>query len=105
MADFCRSEGVSQPSFYQWRKKLKAVEAGSSPSVARSQFPTNASSGNASGRRFQPLQITPAPDRHRVLTIRLPDGIEIEVGHDPAVIESVIRQLLESNPSTEARQC
>lgn len=24
--EFCRNEGVSQPSFYQWRKKHKSAE-------------------------------------------------------------------------------
>ncbi len=27
VVQFCRSEGVSQPSFYAWRKKLKALES------------------------------------------------------------------------------
>ena len=29
--EFCRGEGVSAPTFYQWRKKLAAARAGGSP--------------------------------------------------------------------------
>jgi transposase-like protein len=41
IARFCENEGVSQPSFFQWRRKLK-------------------SQGRQTGKSFLPVQITPS---------------------------------------------
>ena len=57
VADFCRREGVSVASFYQWRRKLDAVEPASVPSRG-----PRASRRSARQVGFVPVEITvPSP--------------------------------------------
>ncbi|RPH77050.1 MAG: hypothetical protein EHM77_08495 [Planctomycetaceae bacterium] len=84
VAQFCRQEGVSQASFYQWRRKLRAQSAASQ----RNQDPPLP--------RFLPVSLattstapTPPPSTPRSrMTIDLPGGIrirfEIPSGHQHA---------------------
>ncbi len=58
VADFCRSEGVSTPSFYRWRKIASST---SSPSP-----------------RFVPLTL----DTVQVATLMLPGGASIDLRGD-----------------------
>lgn len=74
VTQFCLDEGVSQPSFYQWRRKLK--ERSSGPDDRRPI-------GNA---RFLPVALPTAPtagvDVHpapAVATIEMPGGVTIRV--------------------------
>ncbi len=93
VARFCEAEGVSQAAFYAWRKKL-ANRSGATgkPKVAR--------------RRFQAVEVaTPlGKPEQRAATIRLAEGIEIELGSDPRVVgqvvESIVRQLYEERFAT-----
>ena len=39
VAEFCRRQGVSPPSFYQWRKRLRAESAGAEVASAGSFLP------------------------------------------------------------------
>ena len=80
ITQFCQDEGVSPSTFFQWRKKLKSAG--------------NRTGGNA----FQPVQLTPPMPLPQVATIRLEEGIEIELGNDPcvagAIVEVVVKQIL-----------
>ena len=69
---FCKTEGISAGSFYQWKKKLKTVRP-------------------ASG--FQSVQII-RPVAIQETIVRLSSGMEISLGNDPSVVETVLRQLL-----------
>jgi len=60
--EFCRREGVSQPSFYQWKKEL----VGNSPATSPAFLPV----------AFESVSATPT-------TVRLPGGATIEL---PATI-------------------
>jgi len=35
VAEFCRREGVAQPTFYQWRKRLKLADASATGGAAK----------------------------------------------------------------------
>lgn len=83
VTQFCRAEGVSQPAFYQWKKKLGAGTA----------VRTGAVKSDSSA--FKSVQVTAPTSRLQGATIRLPGGIEIELGNDPRVIQTVVKQLLE----------
>lgn len=69
VAQFCVTEGVSQPSFYKWRGKLKPATAHSSRSVSK----------------FIPVQLQTPPSPTRTsagcvsTTIELPGGVHIRV--------------------------
>lgn len=80
VVQFCASEGVSQPSFYQWKKKLRQLPDESKPE------PT------AAVAQFIPLHLPADPDRHvgpeagehgkpalASTTIELPGGVRIRV--------------------------
>jgi len=79
IAAFCRAEGVSAPSFYLWRQRLRAA------STARPGT-TLAPEG------FRPVRLLPAAS----LTAQLPGGTQLVVPlSDPeglrAVLDAVVR--------------
>ena len=109
---FCRDEGVSVPSFYLWKKKLAVGRAErntwdqSAASVQKPlpnrQLPNRQLAINRRASPFQPIELKAlshdsAADRG--VTVRLPGGIEIAVGHDLLVIEQVVGQLLDRHLS------
>lgn len=79
VAQFCRSESVSQPSFYQWRKKLRQASIDAKPKRTDSTA------------QFMPLHLTAESGNHfdqpgehasRALastTVELPGGVRIRV--------------------------
>jgi hypothetical protein len=90
--EFCRSEGVSQPSFYVWRKKLKALDLTPLPSSGASAQADNA----VRPKSFEPVSFAPPRAHQPGLQVRLPGGIELELGDDPNVTQAVVKQLIES---------
>ena len=46
---------------------------------------------------FQPVQITPPASDSQSTMIRLPGGIEIQVGSDLRVVESIVKLLLDDH--------
>lgn len=91
VAQFCQTEGVSQPSFYQWRKKLglgnrkgnRAARLAKSPNLR-----------GKPGATFTPIQLTPTCGPVRSTTIRLAADVEIELGNDLHVIDVVVRSVV-----------
>lgn len=79
VAQFCQSEGISQPSFYHWKKKLRQPLSDAEPRPAEStvqflplRLPEHSSPRIVplSGQLDQPVART---------TIELPGGIRIRV--------------------------
>ena len=71
VAEFCRREGVSNPSFYQWRKRLGKRNR-------RSRGVGQAEGGTAGAdpaNRFLPVNVSGVTTAE----IELPDGIRIRV--------------------------
>ena len=99
VADFCRAEGVSQPSFYHWKWRLAG--GGRRPGVKGSQRSGRPASSSIG---FRSVVITPAADAASV-KVRLPDGVVIELGDDPLVIERVVGQLLGHQTGTGGKGC
>lgn len=80
VTSFCRSEGFSQPSFYQWKKKLASIEES-----ARSNgtlVPTSS---------FKAVELRTAIQTPT--TIRLGGDIEIQLGNDLPTVATVVAQL------------
>ena len=79
---FCESEGVSQPSFYSWRKRLQ--ESNGRPTA-----------------QFVPVQIAveSAPARQGRIEILLSNGkcVRVEPGFDAQVLRDVLA-VLEQQP-------
>ena len=91
VAQFCEEEGVSQPSFYQWRKRL----AGPSAEVSHRQ----------ARPAFQPLAVTPTRPTPPGVSIELRCGARIELPSDNVeLVQAVVRELTraESEPGSPA---
>ncbi len=84
---FCRREGVSVPSFYQWRKKLSSRSAcGSSATDQRGVF--------------APVRLVGAAS----LTVRLPGGTRLEIPlGDPRALTLVIEALMRADGERAGR--
>ena len=89
VVEFCQTEQVSTPAFYQWKKKLAGPSPGRSPKAPRATDRKSARSATG----FQELRLSSPLDGSPV-TIRLPSGITIELGRDLPVIENIMAQLL-----------
>lgn len=67
VAQFCAAESVSQPSFYNWKRKLRSSPDPKALAVAK----------------FVPVSFQPAPDcptaSHTSATIELPGGVRIRI--------------------------
>ena len=86
VAQFCKDECVSQPSFYHWKKKLRE-QPGTS---------------HGARKRFQSVHISASVAAKPESTIHLGRGVQIELGSDLRIAESIVRQLLESVETNSA---
>jgi len=98
VADFCRAEGVSQPSFYRWRRRLAGGERRSAKRRQEVAVPGHRRSG------FRSVVITP-PAGAVSVKVRLAGGVVIELVDDPLVIERVVGQLLRHQAEAGADGC
>ena len=81
VAEFCQREGVSIPSFYQWRRKLAATR------VRKAAAPSGSPVG-----RFLPIEITGQGSSIEVL---LPGGVKVLVPcHEQEALQTVLAALL-----------
>lgn len=78
IAAFCEAEGVSTPSFYQWRRRLDSRASETAPAATRITRQT-----------FVPLQI--ATSAGAPVEIHLPNGARVCLaGNDPQGIAAAI---------------
>jgi hypothetical protein len=90
IAKFCRSEGVSEPSFYWWKRALGGGEV-------KPKMPERSGARRTAGRNsgaspsFVPVQIT---EERRPATIQVmwPNGLSVQVPAecDPAEVRAVL---------------
>ena len=85
VAQFCAAEGVSQPSYYHWRRKLLGPAKAASPASPPDPSPAPAS---IPVRIVDPEgQQAPTPKTNVRTRVQLPGGVLIEVevlGSDPS---------------------
>jgi hypothetical protein len=91
VAVFCASEGVSAPSFYQWKRRLASENDRAKPTSKRRTQPER-SSKNAN-RNFTRLTVVDGVPSPTVIT--LPGEITIQLGTDQDTAATVVRQLLQ----------
>ena len=84
IAQFCAAEGVSAPSFYQWKRRLAARL------VEKTEVhPVPPSSGQACFSEIQIVgQASPA-------SVTLPGGIQIHLGTDNSIAATVVDRVLQ----------
>lgn len=92
VAQFCQGEGVSSPSFYRWRKRLGGVAK--TRGAKRRQRLIKSPGKPSSSPAFKPVDVSSLANSAGV-TIRLPDGIVLELGNHLPTIEAVMNQLLD----------
>ena len=120
VAEFCRAERVSQPSFYQWKKRLgcarsnvRAKTNNRAAHAVRANPPGNSHESSESLQSipsaFQAVELressmNPHPSSwggsepgRPGMTVRFGQGIEIEIGSDLRVVETVMSQLLDAS--------
>ena len=107
VARFCASEKVSQPSFYHWKKRISTLNDRVGRRSTKTTVAVNSAAKTTTNRddrttrselpAFQPVQITPSPSGPQNTMIRLPSGIEIQVGSDLRVVESIVKLLLDNH--------
>ena len=66
VVDFCLAEGVSTPSFYQWRRKLSGLDEREAVPGTRIQEPT-----------FLPVRLLSAKPATAEVEIHLPNGARV----------------------------
>lgn len=94
--EFCRREGVSEPSFYLWRKRLGMKDA-SKPTPAHLRAPDESPAG------FRPVRLLTASS----LTAHLPGGMRMVVPmSEPDGLRAVVDALARVDAELrEARPC
>jgi transposase-like protein len=103
--EFCQLEGVSQPSFYSWKKKLKGRES----DERQTRHATTVSPKTSSA--FKPIELMPtAIPAQRCTTIHIADGVHIELGEDLLIVDRVVQAVLNetlhrSNSHSGASTC
>ena len=110
-ARFCQREGVSQPSFYQWKRKLAAQHDAGQPPVHKTRGQARATADNgqdhrAPSRAFQAVQVIgtdqldprPTTGADPCLTVRIPGGIELALSDHWPLIEWVVDKLFQALP-------
>ena len=92
VVEFCRREGVSVPSFYQWRKRLE-------PATEPRLLGENSPAGQASSL-FVPVKVSSTP----MAEIEFPSGVRVRV---PATNVDAIRAaiLAGGDPYREVPSC
>ena len=79
--EFCRQEGVSDPSFYQWRKRLDGGRQGAKRTGRTGRAPTKTVKSLA----FMPVKVSSMGDTlgsllsSAVVEVELPNGVRIRV--------------------------
>jgi hypothetical protein len=80
VAEFCRREGVSQPAFYQWRKRLAPEAAG--PGPANTAVPAGGTGTRPNPAPFVEVGWLPVA----AVEIALPNGVRVRVPVDRAEV-------------------
>lgn len=82
VAEFCRSEQISQASFYQWRRKLADDKSRpNGTNVKHTDVPT--------AEHFVPVEVASAPAR---LQCVFPNGAQLRMdARDPVLLQTVIQ--------------
>jgi len=109
VAEFCRREGVSQPTFYQWRKRLRRERGQAAPMVVREAGVPARAGTDVSGGPAAFVELALACPG--VVELELPNGVRVRVPADrEAALVVAIRAASElvncgATPRREAVPC
>lgn len=83
VAEFCSTEGISVPSFYQWKRRLSP--AATKPKRSRKPKLKTTTA-------FAELKMGSALPS--IASVQLPGGVRIELGTEPATVAKIVEQVL-----------
>ncbi len=86
---FCAGEGISVPSFYQWKRRL-ALSVVVPVKTRANRRPGN-QPAHVAKASFAEIQVVDQPSS---ATVSLPGGISIGLGHDPQIVGNIIDRVL-----------
>ena len=92
IAKFCRSEGISEPSFYWWKRRLRAGSKRNGKSPKRSGNHSTGGRAFETSASFVPVQIA-ADDPGAAIRVTWPGGLvaQVPIGCDPSEVEAALR--------------
>ena len=96
VAAFCEAEGVSAPSFYQWKRRLVTRRDESSPSRQNGRGGLRTGS-STSAAQFTELVVTGQQDTAQA---QLPNGVSISLGREPTIAATIVDRLIAYKPTT-----
>ena len=79
--EFCRQEGVSNPSFYRWRKRLAQIQPGTQQARRSGDGPSKA----VASRFFVPVKVASSDSSSglavgsTLVEVELPNGVRIRI--------------------------
>ena len=94
VVQFCADEGVSPPSFYRWKKilqfNLRVATNTQRPKIKE---------------KFKSVELISVPTNpSQRTTIRLIDGVEIELGNDFPVVDRILQALMHPSMQNDSLQ-
>ena len=109
IAEFCKQESISTASFYQWRRKLAGRTSGQSAGTHEDTVPAGSIGGSQQvrprakrtarsdrpGPSFKQILLTGGQQSAGVLTVRLPDGMQLDIRSGLPGLESLVTKVLE----------
>lgn len=103
VAQFCEASGISVPSFYVWKRRLRSVPRGANGQRPRKKTVQRQASQPTG--LFHQVSLPPILGAGPV-TVRFASGAEMTFPGDPAVIRQVVDQLLSvTGSAAENRSC
>ena len=96
---FCKTEGISVPSFYQWNRRLIAEQhRDEAPRREMASSGSGAARGERASTPFAELVVMgPQPTAHA----QLPNGVAIFLGQDVSIASAIVDRLAAYQPATE----
>jgi hypothetical protein len=102
VADFCRTEGVSVASFYQWKQRLIAQRHPDElPRRGVARIDAKPRRRKAASTPFTELVVTGLQDTARA---HLPNGISISLGCDVTIATAIVDRLVDYKPAVEVNE-
>lgn len=102
VADFCKVEGLSVPSFYQWKRRL--ISQRDDDEAPRRELAVSTAKPirrKAASTPFTELVVT---GQQETALAQLPNGISISLGRDASIAAVIVDRLVDYKPAVEVNE-